>query len=110
MRRLEYARRVRSAPGRARNTAEAVMFLAAVARERHRLDQERNSLERRIARIDARLAVLAGTETKLVPAIQLVAQVQDPAAAAPSASSISGRICPQVSAQGVTSAGSRRRK
>jgi cell division septum initiation protein DivIVA len=70
MKRLEYARRIRSAPGRARNTAEAMMFLAAVARERHRLEQERQSLERRITRIDARLAVLASTETKLVPAIQ----------------------------------------
>ena len=71
MKRLEYARRIRSAPGRARNSAEAVMFLAAVARERHRLEQERKSLERRMTRIDARLGVLADTETKLVPAIQV---------------------------------------
>ena len=71
MKRLEYARRIRSAPGRARNSAEAVMFLAAVARERHRLEQERRSLERRMTRIDARLGVLADTETKLVPAIQV---------------------------------------
>lgn len=47
------------------------MFLAAVARERHRLEQERKSLERRMTRIDARLGVLADTETKLVPAIQV---------------------------------------
>jgi hypothetical protein len=82
MKRLEYARRIRSAPGRARNTAEAVMFLAAVARERHRLEQEKRSLERRITRIDARLGVLADTETKLVPAIQLAAAPAGPATAA----------------------------
>ena len=82
MRRLEYARRVRSAPGRARNSAEAVMVLAGVARERHRLRQERRSLERRLARLDARLAVLSETETRLAPAIQAAAA---PAAAAPAA-------------------------
>jgi hypothetical protein len=56
-----------------------------VARERHRLEQERKSLERRITRIDARLGVLAETETKLVPAIQV---------SAPPASSTAAKVPP----------------
>ena len=70
-RRLETSRRVRSAPGRARNSVEAIMVLAAVARERHRLEQERRSLDVRIAKIQKRLGAIADTETRLVPLIQL---------------------------------------
>ncbi len=70
MRRLEYTRTVRAVPGRTRNTAEAAMFLAHVVRERHRLEQERRSLEKRIRRINARLTSIAGTETKLGPSLR----------------------------------------
>lgn len=82
MRRLEYARRIRGATGRARNAAEAVMFLANIARERHRLDQERKTLEGRIRRIEARLTAISATETKLVPRLRFDVP---PAAAAPAA-------------------------
>ena len=70
MKRLEYERRIRTAPGHARNAAEAVMFLAQVARERHRLGQEQRSLVKRMQRIQARLSAIAETETKLVPMLQ----------------------------------------
>ena len=73
MKRLEIVRRfrsVRGVAGQARNAAEAVMVLAHVARERHRLEQERRSLGKRITRIDARLTEIAGTEMRLVPTIQ----------------------------------------
>lgn len=71
MRRLEYTRRTRSAPGHARNASEAVLVLAQVTRERQRLQQERSALEKRIRNIELRLSQIAGTETRLVPAIQL---------------------------------------
>jgi hypothetical protein len=77
MRRLEYARKVRSARGRSQTAAEVVMALAQVARERHRLEQERRGLEQRLRRIDTRLTEIAGTETKLVPAIQLAMTRRD---------------------------------
>lgn len=84
MRRLEFARTVRSARGRTGKAADAVMALAQVARERHRLQQERRGLEERLRRIDTRLTQIAGTETRLVPVIQRGMQRQDaPAAAAP---------------------------
>ena len=67
MKRLEYERRIRTTPGHAKNAAEAVMCLAQVARERHRLGQERRSLAKRMQRIEARLTAIAATETKLVP-------------------------------------------
>lgn len=73
MKRLECIRRfrsVRGVAGQARNAAEAVMVLAHVARERHRLEQERRSLGKRLTRIDARLTEIAGTEMRLVPTIQ----------------------------------------
>jgi hypothetical protein len=70
MRRLEYTRMVRTLPGRARNSAETAMYLVHVVRERHRLEQERQSLQQRIRRIDKRLITIAGTETKLAPALQ----------------------------------------
>jgi hypothetical protein len=73
MKRLEIVRRfrsVRGVAGQARNAAEAVMVLAHVARERHRLEQERRSLGKRLTRIDARLTEIAGTEMRLVPTIQ----------------------------------------
>jgi hypothetical protein len=46
------------------------MYLAHVSRERHRLQQERTSLEKRIRRIERRLTMIADTEGKLVPALQ----------------------------------------
>lgn len=70
MKRLEYMRRTRSALGRAKNATEAVMCLAQVARERHRLQQERRGLAKRLSRIDARLGALVHTETRLAPMIQ----------------------------------------
>lgn len=70
MRRLEYTRKLPNARLRTRTAAEAVMALAQVARERHRLEQERRGLERRLQRIDLRLTEISGTETRLVPAIQ----------------------------------------
>ena len=72
MRRLEYTRRIRSAPARARNSAEAAMVLAHVTRERHRLQQERTSLEKRIRRIERQLTLIADAEGKLVPVLQSV--------------------------------------
>ena len=71
MRRLEFTRIVRTLPGRARNSAESAMYLAHVVREKHRLEQERQSLEKRIRRIEARLTSIAGAETKLAPALQV---------------------------------------
>jgi hypothetical protein len=85
MRRLEYTRRIRSVPGRARNTAEAAMYLAHVTRERHRLQQERTSLEKRIRRIEKRLTMIADTEGKLVPALQCGAPPADASQALPAA-------------------------
>jgi hypothetical protein len=70
MRRLEYMRKIPTARLRTRTAAEAVLALAQVARERHRLEQERRGLERRLQRIDLRLTEISGTETRLVPAIQ----------------------------------------
>ena len=78
MRRLEFSRMIRTLPGRARNSAEAAMYLAHVVRERHRLEQERQSLEKRIRRIEARLTSMAGMETKLAPALQPGAATQGP--------------------------------
>ncbi len=83
MRRLEYTRAVRAVPGRARNTAEAAMYLAHVVRERHRLEQERRSLEKRIRRIDARLTSISGTETKLGPSLRSAPAGHAPASARP---------------------------
>jgi hypothetical protein len=80
MNRLEYTRRARNGPGRARTASEAVTVLAHVARERSRLEQERRSLERRLRRIDARLAAIVGTETRLVPIIQVGAAARSTAA------------------------------
>jgi hypothetical protein len=66
MRRLEFTnRRVRAVPGRARNAAEAMMYLANAARERHRIDQEKKALLKRLHALDSRLTALAGEETKL---------------------------------------------
>ena len=78
MKRLEYTRRIRTVPGNVRNAAEAIMFLAHVARERYRLEQERKSLTKRITRIEARLVQIAGTEHKLAPAMQSAPTPQTP--------------------------------
>ena len=77
MRRLEYTRRIRSVPCRARNGAEAAMYLAHVTRERHRLQQERTSLEKRIRRIERQLTLIADAEGKLVPAIHAITPAGD---------------------------------
>jgi hypothetical protein len=88
MRRLDYTRKARSVPLNARNAAEAVMFLAQVARERHRLEQEKHTLDRRIRRIELRLGEIARTEGRLVPVVRRNGEPGDrpaspPAAAAP---------------------------
>lgn len=74
MRRLEYARKVRSMPFRAGDSTEAVIALAQIARERRRLQQERHTLLRRIGRIDFRLGEIGVTETRIVPILQTPAQ------------------------------------
>src|ERR1051326_3433435 len=72
MRRLEYQRKVRCVPLQARNSAEAVLFLAQIVRERRRLEQGRSTLLQRIGRINLRLDEIGTTETKIVPAIKVV--------------------------------------
>lgn len=71
MRRLEYQRKVRTPPSHARDSAEAVLVLAQIVRERRRLEQERNTLLRRIGRINIRLTEIDSTETKIVPVIKV---------------------------------------
>jgi hypothetical protein len=72
MKKLEFERpRTRSLRSHARNPADAVMVLAQVARERHRLGQERQSLVKRMKRIEERLSAITATETKLVPMIRI---------------------------------------
>jgi hypothetical protein len=73
MRRLEFTRVVRGRVAHARNAAEAVMHLAQFARERHRLQQEREVLTKRLLRIDARLTEIVGSETRLAPMAQFIA-------------------------------------
>ena len=85
MRRLEYTRRIRSVPCRARNSAEAAMYLAHVTRERYRLQQERTSLEKRIRRIERRLTLIADAEGKLVPALQPGTAAMEPSQSLPMA-------------------------
>lgn len=86
MKRLEYARRVRTFTGHGRTAGDFVNQLAHMSRERHRLDQERKTLMRRIRRIDARLEAIAATEAKLLPRIQQEAErVKEAAAARPAA-------------------------
>ena len=74
MRRLEYNRKVRSAPFRAEDSAEAVIALAQMVRERRRLQQERHTLLRRIGRIDFRLGEIGASETRIVPILQIGTQ------------------------------------
>ncbi len=70
MRRLEFERpRTRSVRSTPRTSAEAVMVLAQVSRERNRLGQERQSLAKRMKRIESRLTAIAVAETKLAPMI-----------------------------------------
>ena len=70
MRRLEFERpRTRSVRSTPRTPAEAVMVLAQVSRERNRLGQERQSLAKRMKRIESRLTAIAVAETKLTPII-----------------------------------------
>ena len=74
MRRLEYQRKVRCAPFQARNSAEAVLFLAQIMHERLRLEQERRTLLQRIGRINLRLDEIGSTETRIVPAIKVTSE------------------------------------
>jgi len=74
MRRLEYQRRVRGLRFQGRNSAEAVLFLAQIVRERRRLEQERSTLLQRIGRINLRLDEIGSTETKIVPTIKVAAE------------------------------------
>ena len=74
MRRLEYNRKVRSAPFRADDSTEAAIALAQIVRERRRLQQERHTLLRRIGRIEFRLGEIGATETRIVPMLQTTAQ------------------------------------
>lgn len=74
MKRLEYSRKVRSSPCQARDSTEAVIALAQIARERKRLQQERHTLMRRIGRIDFRLGEIGATETRIVPIIAMTVQ------------------------------------
>jgi hypothetical protein len=70
MRRLEFERpRTRSVRSTPRTSAEAVMVLAQVSRERNRLGQERQSLAKRMKRIESRLNAIAVAETKLAPMV-----------------------------------------
>jgi len=78
MRRLEYQRKVRCVPFQARNSAEAVLFLAQIVRERRRLEQERHTLLKRIGRINLRLDEIGSTETKIVPVIKVVSEPNAP--------------------------------
>ena len=71
MRRLEYQRKVRTVPFQARNSADPVLFLAQIVRERRRLEQELGTLMRRIGRINVRLDEIGTTETKIVPVIRV---------------------------------------
>ena len=77
MRRLEYTPLVRGRSVHARNAAEAVMHLAVFARERHRLQQERSSLAKRLHRIETRLSEIATTETKLAPLTRLLGAMSE---------------------------------
>jgi hypothetical protein len=58
VRRLEYPRRIRTARGRARNEADALLQRLQVTFERQRLEQERIALVRRVRRIEARLVAI----------------------------------------------------
>jgi hypothetical protein len=97
MRRLEYTRKIRSVPCRARNGAEAAMYLAHVTRERHRLQQERTSLEKRIRRIERQLTLIADAEGKLVPVLQSVT----PAVGVPQPLPVARAARPAAAASGV---------
>jgi len=78
MRRLEYQRRVRGLRFQGRNSAEAVLFLAQIVRERRRLEQERSTLLQRIGRINLRLDEIGSTEAKIVPSIKVASEPADP--------------------------------
>lgn len=69
MKRIEFMGHRRKSPLLSRNSADAVMMLAQITLERRRLEQERSSLEKRLRRIDGRLHMIAGAETRLLPAI-----------------------------------------
>jgi hypothetical protein len=71
MKRLEFTRPGRNAVFHPRTSGEAVTHLAQMTRERQRLQQERKTLMRRVRRLDARLKVIAATEARLVPMIQI---------------------------------------
>ena len=74
MKRLEFSRKVRTSRCQARDSTEAVIALAQIARERKRLEQERYTLMKRIGRIDFRLGEIGATETRIVPIIAMTVQ------------------------------------
>ena len=76
MRRIEFMGHRRKTPMQSRNAADAIMLLAQISLERRRLEQERSSLEKRLRRIDGRLHMIAGAETRLLPAIHVAATPQ----------------------------------
>ena len=78
MRRLEYQRKVRSAPFQARTAAEPILFLAQIVRERRRLEQELTGLLKRIGRINLRLDEIGSTETKIAPTIKVASEPTAP--------------------------------
>lgn len=78
MKRLEHTRIIRGRIVHAKNPTEAVMHLAQFARERHRLQQERSSLAKRLERIEARLTEIAGSETRLAPLAQFMSRAAQP--------------------------------
>lgn len=82
MKRIEFMGHRRKSAAQSRNSVDAVMMLAQISLERRRLEQERASLEKRLKRIDGRLTMIAGTETRLLPAIQTLpgTQVKAPVA------------------------------
>lgn len=71
MKRIEFMGHRRKSAMQSRNAADAVMMLAQITLERRRLEQERSSLEKRLRRIDGRLHMIAGAETRLIPAIHV---------------------------------------
>ena len=60
-----------------RTAVHRLMRRPHVTRERHRLQQERTSLEKRIRRIERQLTLIADAEGKLVPAIQAITPAGD---------------------------------
>lgn len=71
MKRLEFVRKMRGARCQAKTSDEAIMFLAQIARERRRLEQERVCLLRRLGQIDLRIGEIGISENRIAPAIKV---------------------------------------